>query len=437
MNYNIFLITLVQLLIFIILGIYFFSLNLKDKIFTYNLFWITLFYRLIIVFFYYNFFIDFHGEPFLLLESDEMGYNGQGIMLSNALKNGNFNLLSIFPGQFSDFGYPLFLSIVYTIFGQHVLWARIIQAFLSAFSTILLYKIAKHYFSLSIAKLASIFMMLCPIFSLFSAIHLKETVFIFLILLSMHYATKILYYPNRFIIIKYILFTFITFSLFAFRPAVAISMIMSFLITYLYSGVPGKKIIRPIILIFYSIVFLFLIYTFSLNDEINSMIEKSTSYSNTVVSASGSRTLINIAGLPVFLIIGLIGPLPNLLNFNIDQEQLLTINLFSGDAILKGFLAFFVLNGLLYLIKNNFKQRLYLLLVFFLNFIIVILAGVSFNYRFQLIFLPIFFIFTAVGIMKTFNDAKFKYFIFYSIVYTFITIIFNYVKLKDLGMLLM
>lgn len=420
-------------LIFIIGGKIACSVDYSKNI--YLLFWETLIFRLISVFFYYYYFIHFHGQPFLLLESDEMGYHGHGIFLSNALKEGQFNLLEIFPASFSDFGYPFFLSLVYVIFGDNILITRIIQAVISAFSVILLYKISRNYFSKEISMLAAVMMMFSPILSLFSSIHLKETVFIFIFLYIMHIIIHFVQKYKSFFNLNLIVIIFFIIVLFAFRPAVALSMFFSFLVFYWFKGYGKFKITRLIILGIYFIAFIFLINIFSLSNEIDIMINKSSTYSNVVIEGSGSSVLKTVAGLPVFIIIGILGPLPNLLNFNIDTEQLLTINLYSIDCIVKGILAFFALIGLNYILRHQFKLLIYVILVYITNFIVIALAGVTFNFRYQLLILPIFYLFASVGIFLM-NKKKYTYFSLYVIIYTFIVFLYNYIKMKELGMLL-
>lgn len=77
--------------------------------------------------------------------------------------------------------YPLFLAAVYTLFGHHPEAARIVQALLGAATIPILFPLARAAFGERAARLAGLLMALYPALIVYSGMLLTETLFIFLL----------------------------------------------------------------------------------------------------------------------------------------------------------------------------------------------------------------------------------------------------------------
>lgn len=76
-------------------------------------------------------------------------------------------------------GYPLFLSAVYTVFGAHLIFAKIANAVLGAGLAVLTYLLGKEAFSQNKARLGALILALLPAQILYSSLLASETLFSF------------------------------------------------------------------------------------------------------------------------------------------------------------------------------------------------------------------------------------------------------------------
>ena len=86
--------------------------------------------------------------------------------------------------------YPIFLSILYSIFGHNYLVVRFTQAILGSLICIITYFIAKLLFNKKIALASLIIIAICPTLIEYSRYLMAETLFVFLFTLSIFYLLK-------------------------------------------------------------------------------------------------------------------------------------------------------------------------------------------------------------------------------------------------------
>ncbi|MBU1627749.1 glycosyltransferase family 39 protein, partial [bacterium] len=77
--------------------------------------------------------------------------------------------------------HPLYLSLVYKLFGPNPIASRIIQAFISAITTIILYHLAKRLFDPITAFISYLVIIFYPYYIYYTGVLLSETLCIFLI----------------------------------------------------------------------------------------------------------------------------------------------------------------------------------------------------------------------------------------------------------------
>ena len=116
--------------------------------------------------------------------ADSRWYHGTALLCAQWLKQGDFTsvirYLRYSTMGFSDQGYPLWLMLVYTVFGRNLLVPRILKGLMSAYLCVLVYKLGKRTFGESTGRLAAVLCVFMPILIQICGIHSKETELIFL-----------------------------------------------------------------------------------------------------------------------------------------------------------------------------------------------------------------------------------------------------------------
>ena len=150
----------------------------SPKVFTKELFKTAVTVRVIYVVFSYWFYDLMTGQPFEFGAADVLFYHEIAMNSHYMLDNGGVDLVQYYLDRgmdLSDSGYPLYLSIVYYTFGDSILIARIIKVFWSAYTCILIYKLATRNFGEEVGRMASVFCLLMPNLIYYCGSHLKET----------------------------------------------------------------------------------------------------------------------------------------------------------------------------------------------------------------------------------------------------------------------
>ena len=145
-----------------------------------NLFSLAVIIRLVWVVASYFYYIYATGRPFEFDTADALGYHEEARWLSSEglATTWNYYFGSGFRG-FADIGYPLYLTFIYSIFGPNIILPRILKAFLSAFTCILIYRLSNRTFGGEIARMAAIMAALMPNLIIYCGYHLKETEMLF------------------------------------------------------------------------------------------------------------------------------------------------------------------------------------------------------------------------------------------------------------------
>jgi len=121
-----------------------------------------------------------------IVRSDAIGYNE---LAKSIINDFSFE----FKGQKNSFrtpGYPVFLAIIYSIFGVKPYIVLIFQIIINIFSILILYEIAKKIFNRKIALISSFLFSIDPHTILYTCELFTETFFTFIILLAFMYFVK-------------------------------------------------------------------------------------------------------------------------------------------------------------------------------------------------------------------------------------------------------
>jgi hypothetical protein len=164
------------------------------KTFSKRLFFVALLIRVVYVIFIYLYYMSMTGEPYAFHAADEVMYQLYG----EIWRNNGFDAMrdEMKYAAISDSGYPWFLGFEYLLLGTHVLPARIVKCFFSAFSCVLMYNLAKRNFGDAVGRMTGIFCMLMPNMWLYCGITLKETEMAFLVTLFAERADAVLHSPK-------------------------------------------------------------------------------------------------------------------------------------------------------------------------------------------------------------------------------------------------
>ena len=121
--------------------------SIIDKKYIENLFLIAFLLRIVWVIASYFYYIQVTGQPFEIDTADALGYHEEAQWL---VKEGwSFTFQYLFGNTYrgiSDSGYPLYLTLLYSIFGSSVIIPRIIKALLSAYTCVLIYRLSSRMF---------------------------------------------------------------------------------------------------------------------------------------------------------------------------------------------------------------------------------------------------------------------------------------------------
>ena len=176
-------------------------INIRPKTFIKNVFWLGFALRVAWVIISYLLYQKWTGTAFTIDAADEVFYDEMGRYGASLMRDGNFAIydpLTKYAGKvaFSDMGYPIYLSIVYFIFFDSVIMARIIKAILSAWTAVLIYKLASRSFGEHVGRMVGIMCMLMPNLMYYCSMQLKEVEMMFLAMLFVERADALLRQPK-------------------------------------------------------------------------------------------------------------------------------------------------------------------------------------------------------------------------------------------------
>jgi len=126
----------------------------------------------------------FFKENILYIQTHIFGDTQQYIRIANNFLSGKGLISSPQIIAYRPPLYPLFLSGVYYLFGDSYWPIRIIQSILDALTCIMVYFLSKRLFNIQTAKISAYICAIYPFFIFFTGFELTETLFIFLLTLT-------------------------------------------------------------------------------------------------------------------------------------------------------------------------------------------------------------------------------------------------------------
>lgn len=223
--------------------------------------------------------------------------------------------------------------------------------------------------------------------------------------------------------------------MFLFRNALAVVLILSFatalvLISKRVSPV-SKRFAMALALIFIVVAVL----NFDLAPEAQEEAMKYLGFRGTHIEAhmqlyaARGNTLATLASRGIFAPLAVIGPLPTLVNTHQDNAAMM-----AGALFFRNVMVFFMIASVLVLIKRNqWRNHVFLLAVFFAWLFVLANSGFALQDRFHLIFIPIIIIFSG-NIIVNANKKLMQHFSIYLIFLGALILAWNWFKLAGRGL---
>ncbi len=216
---------------------------------------IALILRLLWVVLSYFYYTDATGIPFEYSTADAYAYHEEAEWLaSNRWAVTWYYYFGPESRGISDVGYPLYLTVLYKVFGPVIIIPRIIKAILSTISCVLVYRIASRTFGEGVGRMSGIMFALMPNLIIYCGYHLKETEMVFLevaFLERMDYLVR----NKKYNILTILLPSLLAGSLFFFRTVLGAAAVFSFATAVLLTSTPTMKdSIKRLVLIVWGVL---------------------------------------------------------------------------------------------------------------------------------------------------------------------------------------
>ncbi len=386
-------------------------ISFRPRRFTQNLFWWGFAIRVLWVIISYLLYWDWTGTAFSIGAADELVYDEVARFAAGQLRDGNWHLYTTVEAYsryvFSDMGYPIYLSIIYYIFFDSILIARIIKALLGAWTAVLVYKLASRNFGEYTGRMAGIMCMLMPNLIYYCSFQLKEIEMVFLAMLFIERADALLRLPKM---PWRSLFTLmlIPLALFMFRTALAATLVMGFALALLFTSDRVVKGWRRVMLIGAVAVFGLVIVASESNiiGDVQQMWHTGGSQQRANMEwraeredATGglNQKFAKYAGASVFAPLIFTLPFPTMAETPGQENQ----KMIHGGNYVKNIISFFTITALFIMLLSG-KWRRYVLPVSILCGYLVVLVFSSFAHseRFHQPILPLHLMMAAYGISQ-------------------------------------
>lgn len=178
------------------------------------------------------------GLPFEYGCADSIGYHRTAAYLSRCVRSGYFKYvfqyLNAYTMGFSDQGYTLWLTLIYTIFGRNILTPRLLKSLMSAYLCIVIHKLGSRTFGERTGRLAAVMCVFMPILVQICGLHTKEMEMIFLSILALD-RMDYLIRSKRYTVWNILCPILLTGLTFGFRTIIGMCLVFAFLVFILLS----------------------------------------------------------------------------------------------------------------------------------------------------------------------------------------------------------
>ena len=408
--------------------------NDNPKYFWHKVFWTALVIRAVYAFVMCYYYYWETGIGFEYGAGDSIFYHQTGVLMSKYLREGHisfvFRYLNAYSMGYSDQGYLLWLTLIYTFFGRSWLVPRLFKALMSAYLCITVWKLGSRALGERTGRLAAVMCVFTPILIQICGLHTKEMEMIFLSILAlerMDYLIRSKKYTVWNILFP-ILLTGLTFG---FRTIIGMCLIFAFLVFVVLSSqdLVNKKskiiTIATVVVVFF--VFLFspigremrIIYHLNFV-EVNYQSEKYES-----MGLKHSELAQNWILAPAAFVL----PLAPLVDESPDHNKMI-----HGSTFVTNFIAFFAMLTLIIVFRQNKWRDFSLIGAFELSYLAIIMFSfAATSERFHEPAVPLIMLMAAYA-MTHLRRKELKIFYVYCGVLFVALVLWNWLKLSARGL---
>lgn len=213
--------------------------TVSEKQYINNVFWGALALRIVWVVASYYFYNAVTGQPFEFHARDSEGYHLDAEWAAGEPWS---RVMTYLLGGilYADSGYPLFLTAIYKVFGPVIIIPRIINALLSSWTCVLIYRMSSRTFGDEVGRMAGIMMVFMPNLIIYCGYHLKETLMLFLAVACLERADALIR-AKKWSFFGVLVPSLLAASLFLFRTAMGAAAIFALVSAILLSSAPNMK----------------------------------------------------------------------------------------------------------------------------------------------------------------------------------------------------
>ena len=374
----------------------------QKKLLTY-LFLIALGLRVFWVFFSYIFYTIKTGIPFEFAAGDALWYYEESTGNIHTPWKGIWNYLFVDTTTVSDSGYVFYLTFLAKLFGENILFPRLINSVFSAATVPLIYLLAKRNIGEEGGRLAAIFTCFMPNLIFYCGLHLKETLMLFLMVAYLERADYLLR-SKKYNVLTIALPVLLAISLFTFRTVLGAAAVFSFVTALVFTNTSVIGRGKRYMLIGWGVLAALTLTGGTIMNEIDGLLEdRDVNQANKreMQTAKGNQWAKYATGTvmaPMMFVL----PFPTM----VDVDEQYNQQMISGGNYVRNFLGGFVLIALfsaIFITKN--WRNLSLIGSFVIAYLgIVSTSGFANSERFLLPGLPVLLIMAAYGV--TLLNAK-------------------------------
>ena len=351
------------------------------------------------------------------------------------------HIIKINGSAIDDVGYPMWLGILYFIFGQEndVLIPFIFKCILGAYCAISIYRVAKRHFGEGVARLVAIFVAINPNMIYWCGNMFKETEMVFLCCLAIDNFDRVLTSGKKFTFKNLLPGMLAATALMFFRTVLGLVMFLAFFAHIVMASrrvmSTGKKVLAGVLVGAVLLV--------SMGDRLQTqskeLLEKVQSDNQQVnmewrAQREGGNSLAKYAGAAVFAPLIFTIPFPT---FNqAEESQILQIQL-SGGSYIKNIFSFFVIIVMLMmLISGEWRKHVFILAYTLGYHMVLVMSNFAQSGRFHMPVWPMILLFAAYGIQVAKTNARVrKWFPIVLVLEVVACLAWNWFKLKGRGMI--
>jgi len=412
-------------------------MGLGEKAFVRKVFGVALGVRLAYVVLTYFLYIYWTGSPFEFEAGDAFFYDAFGAQIAESGLGSAFELAEMSGVAPSDMGRPLELALIYSVTGHYVIVPRLVQSFLSAWSCVLVYKLAKRNFGEVPGRYAAIVMVLLHNSVYYCGLQLKESDMVFWTLLFLERSDAVLR-EGKLRFGNMVVPVVVGLWLFLFRTVLGAVAMMSFMGTMLLAKDASGKAMSWGKRIAVGGVMLLAMVPVAMDrygDELVAYWEASGDNQSQGMEwrseRKGGNQFAKYGSTALFAPAILLIPFPTLVEVVGQDNQMMR----HGGYLEKHVLSFFVYVALFYLVFKYKTWRRHLLLLMFLfgYLAVVAMSNFAMSERFHFPALPIFVILAGFGLSQV-GKREWGIFPFYVAVMGVMVIGWCWFKLAGRGM---